>query len=317
MMTNPKLSILCITYNHEKFIRQTLESFVTQKTDFDFEVIIGEDCSVDNTREIIREFEQKYPKIIKPIFRDKNIGGMQNFIDILYRAKGEYIALCEGDDYWTDPLKLKKQVDFLDANPDYVICCHAAKCINDDGAEWDWFNPPEIKDYYTLEDYISYGRTFIPTASLVTRNFISNLYEWFNDSPAGDMALIMSMCLQNNGKIKRFHEAMSVHRTHGGGIYSGMDYLEQQLFSIETRIYLRNKLPKEYDSAFKKGLRMILSQIISNVENVTKSNIELNTMNRELIQEINSLRQKPQKVSLRGSIIKYIRKVNDNFKNNP
>jgi glycosyltransferase involved in cell wall biosynthesis len=313
-MANLKVSIICITYNHENFIRHSLESFIMQKSDFDFEVIIGEDCSADNTREILKEFEQKYSNIIKPIYRDKNIGAMKNFIDILYRARGEYIALCEGDDYWTDPLKLQKQVDFLDENPDYVMCCHGAKCINDDGAEWDWFNPPEIKDYYTLEDYISYGRTFIPTASLVTRNYIDSLHEWFFDSPAGDMALIMSMCLQNNGKIKRFHESMSVHRTHVGGVYSGMNYLEQQLFSIETRIYLRNKLAKEYEPAFKKGLRMILSQIISNVDNLTKSNIELTIKNQELMQEIDSLRQKYQKASFISRMIKYIRKVHDILK---
>ena len=99
MKNCPKLPVVCITYNHGKFIKQALESCVMQKTDFDFEVIIGEDCSTDNTREVIREFEQKYPNIIKPIYQDKNIGGMQNFIDILYRATGKYIALCEGNDY--------------------------------------------------------------------------------------------------------------------------------------------------------------------------------------------------------------------------
>lgn len=315
--TNPLVSICCAAYNHEKYIRQALDSFLMQKTNFPIEVIIHDDASTDDTADIIREYQRKFPEIVKPVYQEENQYSKRIKVSATYiwpLAKGKYIAFCEGDDYWTDPLKLQRQVDFLEANPEYAICCHAAKCINDNGAEWDWFNPPEIKDYYTLEDYISYGRTFIPTASLVLRNLISDLHEWFYDSPAGDMALIMSMCLQNNGKIKRFHEAMSVHRTHGGGVYSGMDYLEQQLFGIETRIYLRDKLPRAYEPAFKKGLRVILSQIISNVDQVNKTNIELTLKNKQLMQEIESLKQKSPQVSLSGGIVRYLRKLRDSIK---
>lgn len=118
------VSISCLTYNHAKYIEKCLDGFIMQKTSFVFEVIVHDDASTDNTASIIREYEQKFPDIIKPIYQIKNqysrgvtIG--KNFI--YPRARGKYIALCEGDDYWIDPYKLQKQVDFLEANPDYVL----------------------------------------------------------------------------------------------------------------------------------------------------------------------------------------------------
>ena len=102
MSNKPIVSIVCVAYNHEKFIQQTLESFIMQKANFDFEIIIGEDCSTDKTREIIKEFEKKYPNVIKPIFREKNIGTTENFFDTLRCANGKYIVICDGDDFFID-----------------------------------------------------------------------------------------------------------------------------------------------------------------------------------------------------------------------
>ena len=111
-MNKPLVSIASITYNHEKFIAQAIDSFLMQETDFDFEIIIGEDCSTDDTLKIIKEYKAKYPDIIKLITSESNVGMMTNFIRTLEACSGKYIALCEGDDYWTDTLKLQKQVNF-------------------------------------------------------------------------------------------------------------------------------------------------------------------------------------------------------------
>ena len=124
-MKSPVVSVICCTYNHEPYIRQCLEGFMMQKTDFPFEVLVHDDASTDNTSSIVKEFEAKFPDIIKPIYQLEN--QYHKKIDILTtylfsRAKGRYIALCEGDDYWTDPLKLQKQVDFLEQNPLYIQC---------------------------------------------------------------------------------------------------------------------------------------------------------------------------------------------------
>lgn len=129
--TEPLVSINCTAYNHEVYIRNTLEGFLMQKTDFKFEILIHDDASTDQTANIIREYEKKYPEIIKPIYQKENQFSKNISISKQFqypRARGKYIAICEGDDYWTDPYKLQKQVDFLEAHPDYgLVYCNFDK----------------------------------------------------------------------------------------------------------------------------------------------------------------------------------------------
>lgn len=115
------LSICCITYNHEKYIREALQGFVNQKTNFNFEIIISNDCSTDNTQEVIDEYKTKYPELIRDISPKENLGALKNYYYALSHCKGKYIAYCEGDDYWCDDNKLQLQVDFLEKNPDYGL----------------------------------------------------------------------------------------------------------------------------------------------------------------------------------------------------
>lgn len=127
-MNTPLVSICCVTYNHAQFIRKCLDGFLLQQTDFPIEILIHDDCSTDGTTEIIREYEAKYPDLIFPLYEEENQyqHGKAAEIDFYNyrRARGKYIAYCEGDDYWTDPLKLQKQVDFMEANPEYSVCFH-------------------------------------------------------------------------------------------------------------------------------------------------------------------------------------------------
>jgi glycosyltransferase involved in cell wall biosynthesis len=130
----PLVSICCITYNHEKYIRETIEGFLIQKTKFPIEIIIHDDASADNTANIIREYEKKFPHLITAIYQKENqySKGVRS-ITVKFTfpiARGKYIALCEGDDYWTDPYKLQKQVDFLEANPEYTFTFHDAVFLN-------------------------------------------------------------------------------------------------------------------------------------------------------------------------------------------
>ena len=124
-MTEIKVSIICSVFNHGKYIRRCLEGFVSQKTNFNYEVLIHDDASTDNSAQVIREFEEKYPEIIKPIYQTENQFSKKIPINITYqfpRVKGKYIAICEGDDYWVDEYKLQKQVDYMDAHPDCTFC---------------------------------------------------------------------------------------------------------------------------------------------------------------------------------------------------
>ena len=128
-MSKMKVSVCIITYNHARFIGQALESALMQKTNFDYEIVIGEDCSTDNTGLICKKYAEMYPDKIRLLQNDKNLGVIENFKRTLYACKGEYVALLEGDDYWTDELKLQKQVDFLESNRDYAIVFHNAEIL--------------------------------------------------------------------------------------------------------------------------------------------------------------------------------------------
>lgn len=131
-----KVSVLCLTYNHEKYIRQCLDGFIMQKTNFPFEVIVHDDASTDNTAAIVREYEEKYPDIIKPIYETENqySKGVRITSTIMFpKAKGKYLAFCEGDDFWVDPLKLQKQYDAMEANPDCHMCVCKVRCVDESG----------------------------------------------------------------------------------------------------------------------------------------------------------------------------------------
>jgi glycosyltransferase involved in cell wall biosynthesis len=135
MPDTPLVSICCLTFNHEAFVRQCLDGFLMQKTDFDIEILVHDDASTDNTQSILREYESKYPDKIFPLYETENkySNGYKGRMDIVFnyaRARGKYIASCEGDDYWTDPQKLQKQVDFMESHPDYSVCFHRWSNLN-------------------------------------------------------------------------------------------------------------------------------------------------------------------------------------------
>ena len=165
------VSVVCNAYNHEKYIRSALDGFVMQKTTFPFEVLVHDDASTDRTAEIIREYEIKYPDIIKPIYStenqySKNDGSLSR---IQYgRVQGKYIALCEGDDYWTDPLKLQKQYDLLESHPEIDMCATAAKTERN-GEIVGRIAPASEKVIFSTEEVILGGGGFVATASLMYR----------------------------------------------------------------------------------------------------------------------------------------------------
>lgn len=227
-MTKCKVSICCLAYNHAKFIRQALDGFVMQKTNFPFEVLIHDDASTDGTADIIREYEAKHPDIIKPIYQTENQWTKQNVSNFNFsRVQSEYVALCEGDDYWTDPLKLQKQVDFLDSHPDFTGCFHPAKKIWEDLPVKSTIMPTPYQRFYrkvfTARDVLY--RWFIPTASLVFRSDHGILESIINDFPSGIISgdRFYHIVIAKQGKIGMLDEIMSVYRMHQGGVSSAGD----------------------------------------------------------------------------------------------
>lgn len=209
-----KLTVCCITYNQEKYIGQMLDGIVNQRTDFDFEVMIGEDQSTDRTRKIIEEYQSKYPGLITILPGNENLGVRKNFAKTLLSGCGEYAAVCEGDDYWTDPLKLQKQVDYLDAHPDTDLCFHNTEIFYEDSGRKELSNPPGQPVITDLHDLIS--KWYIMTCSMVYRRNFSALPGWFTKVFNTDYAL--QMIISSNGsKVAYLPDTMAVYRKHEQG----------------------------------------------------------------------------------------------------
>lgn len=223
-----KVSIVVITYKHEKFIRQTLDSIVSQKTNFDFELIIAEDFSPDKTRSICEEFAEQYPAVVRLLPSERNYGAMANFIRAIYACTGKYIAMCEGDDYWIDDHKLQKQFDFMEANPDFTLCFTGVEVIDEMGWNKDsthfWPNP--VKDEFTIEDVILSEMSIAPTPTIFFRNVLPNpLPDFYAKALAGDMGI--QLFAAEKGKLKYLPGKMAVYRNHSGGMTKTKESIEK------------------------------------------------------------------------------------------
>jgi glycosyltransferase involved in cell wall biosynthesis len=203
-----------ITYNHENYISEAIESVLKQQTDFKIEIVIGEDCSTDQTRYVISKIANSNPGKIKPLFRSKNLGIIANFQNTINNCTGKYIAICEGDDYWTDPLKLQKQVDFLETNPDFSGCAHQTNKIFDDKRKTACLFKENTKDIIGIYDLLE-TRLF-HTASFIYRAQITKDNSLPTNITAGDRALFLLVA--SKGKIKYFDDVMGIYRKHSGGI---------------------------------------------------------------------------------------------------
>jgi len=232
----PLVSIFMITYNHENFISQALEGVLMQQVNFEYEIVLGEDFSTDNTRKIILEYAQKYPNRFKLILHDKNVGPMVNEKIVMNSCTGKYIAMCEGDDYWIDSQKLQKQVDFLEANSAYAGTAHQSTILidNKESRVFRENVPTEI----TVHDLI--GPRLFHTASVMFRTSVLDL---FLKSPAvlsGDR--LLNFCTVFTGKIRFSDDIMCVYRLHEAGISSNAT-LEQMKLDLNSVSYLKKIYP--------------------------------------------------------------------------
>ncbi len=208
------VSVICNAYNHGKYIRDALEGFVMQETSFPFEVLVHDDASTDNTADIIREYESKYPELIKPIYQVENQFSKGLRVAALYqypRAKGKYIALCEGDDYWTDPKKLQKQFDALESHPEVDICAHETVVIKaKNGKTLRHIAPAKEECILKAEDVIYGEGDFVATNSLMLKPQLVLEPMKFRQHLSLDYTLQIQGALKNG--ILYLNECMSVYR---------------------------------------------------------------------------------------------------------
>ena len=236
------VSVMCTAFNHEEYIRQALEGMVSQKTDFDYEILINDDVSSDGTADIIREFEAKYPEKIRAFFPEKNLYS-QN-IDVYYHtffpnARGKYVCFCEGDDFWTDETKLRRQVDFLEANPDYAACVHNTALHYCDAER-----PDELLLAHTEDRDVDFA-DILPgmhgawhTSSLMARTEVlaspPDYYHIASEHGFGDFPYGL-MC-RNAGKVRYLNRTMSVYRLNSNQASwsSGFDYeAKKRIYFLE------------------------------------------------------------------------------------
>ncbi len=214
-MSDIKVSINCITYNHEPYIRDCLDGLLMQKTNFKYEILVHDDASTDKTSDIIREYEQKYPDIIKPIYQTENQYSKGVKISFTYqypRAQGKYIAFCEGDDYWTDPNKLQMQYDFMEEHEECSMACHNSVRYQFSNNKELIENAFEKEGYIPIEQflYVTIGK-FVATASIFFRKSILDNYPQFlKDCPIGDLPLRIYSA--HVGKVYYSEKVMSVYR---------------------------------------------------------------------------------------------------------
>lgn len=224
MVDKPLVSACIITYNQELSIEKCIHGALLQEIDFRYEILIGDDASTDRTTPICENYASNFPEKIRLVKRSTNLGMIGNWVSTIHACNGKYIALCEGDDYWTDPLKLQKQVDFLEANPDYSICFHRVfEKYDGREPELSQLNTSIKEETYTIED-LALGN-FIHTPSVVFRNKLFNKFpEWFNQSPVADYP--MHMLNASHGKIKYLPEPMAVYRRHSSSAWSSKPLIE-------------------------------------------------------------------------------------------
>ena len=233
---NIAVTVVCITYEHEEYIRDALDSFLMQKTDFEYQILVGEDKGPDNTADIVKEYAEKYPDKIVAFLRDENMGAQRNLIDLCEKAKSPYIALCEGDDYWIDEYKLQKQYDYMESHPDMRICFARAEI----SAPEDWFlrsyfkENKENKLIYPECDPLCPKTKENEISEFTNANFINmfmahtstifyrydydiEIPDWYYEGIVGDISLFLMQL--GDGTCAMLPDIVSVYRRSDVGVY--------------------------------------------------------------------------------------------------
>lgn len=250
------VSIRLMTYNHSEFIQQAMNGIMMQQTNFKVEVVIGDDFSTDNTLELIKSYKNTQNITIKLLERSvgdaywvkrQKFGRLYNFVNILENCKGKYIALLDGDDYWTDPLKLQKQVDFLEANDKFIGCCSNAIYECSDTSINGKQLYPATNTTYSIQHFIEFNKMI--TLSVMFRNIPLNIVRIFKRLKIGDWPLFC--CLAEHGDFFYSNEVQGVYRIHQGGVYSSINNYNREINILDTYLHINTLLKRKYQNIIK------------------------------------------------------------------
>jgi len=239
-----KVTVIVTTYNHERFIAEAIDGVLMQDTNFAYDVVIIEDCSTDRTRDIVTAYQHAHPDKIRLVLPEVNKCSNAELMKVLDSTSSPYVAILDGDDYWTSRHKLQKQVDYLDRHPGCTICFHNVRVVQEDGSQEPRHTQYEDqKEISTLEDLLE--GCFIATCSAVIRQAVcSQLPSWYTDDPCGDWSLFLRAA--NHGTIGYLSEVLAVYRLHPSGMWTGKSRVEQLQLVIEFYEHLPGRLPAQY-----------------------------------------------------------------------
>ncbi|MDT0644240.1 glycosyltransferase [Zunongwangia sp. F363] len=274
----PKVSACIITYNHEKFLRKCLDGAISQNLDFPYEIVIGEDKSTDNTLAICKEYQNRYPDLIRLIERPANLGMLGNWTGTLGECNGEYIAVCEGDDYWIDPDKLKKQIDFLDNNKQYVLCGSKVKSSNENGEEGE--SGGKKYGAVSLEDIL--WRNQFTTCSVVLRKEALDIPPFKNFSRYFTPDWTVWCSVLQYGKGYNFKEITAQYNIHSAGATSGRNRVNALRNKLEDRMLMIENFPAHKQRIKKYGLKIIFHYMWKSLL-LKKSYSQALSKNRKLV----------------------------------
>ena len=260
------VSVLITTYNQENLITQTVDSVLMQVVDFGYEIVIGEDASSDRTREIVIDLARQHPDKIRVLLRDpevanreRHLAGKMNFLRALESCRGEYIAILDGDDYFTSPHKLQKQVDFLNAHPECMICFHNVTPVYADGSKGSRNLCPEDQKEITDVEQLLWGN-FIPSCSIMYRREpVVQLPDWFFTAKVGDWPI--NIFKAQFGKIGYLNEVLSAYRVHAAGAWSLRNRSHQLLTTIKVLDNIDRDLNFKYSHTIRAAKTRILFEL--------------------------------------------------------
>jgi glycosyltransferase involved in cell wall biosynthesis len=248
-----------VTYNHEAYISQSIDSVLSQSGELELEIVVGEDCSTDRTREIVSAYARRYPAVVRPLFRDANVGGAINFRDTFDECRGKYLAILDGDDYFSDPGKLVSQVGLMESSPGMAMSYHPVEVKGEANATGDGRttqrhhrregrHPPEgHRPIGSIDELLARRHLeFQACAVVLNRDMIGCFPEWITKAPQGDWPLFVQMA--SLGSIGFINRTMAVYRMHGGGTWSAIDQVRRVERAIEANRIISDHIPDRYRS---------------------------------------------------------------------
>ncbi|TWU41194.1 putative glycosyltransferase EpsE [Novipirellula aureliae] len=258
-MTTPVVSVALITYNHEQYIEQAVQSVLEQQTPFPIEILVGEDCSTDGTRAVLERLDQQHPGRLTLLPRPKNLGLSGNLQDCRERARGRYLAVLEGDDYWIDPLKLKKQHDAMEMHPDWSMCFGACRVFYEDGSREAIIKPNVFPSApLGVDDFLQECQIQTMSVTMYRQGIIERTPMWHSKLRIGDWAL--AILHANVGPIGFVPEVLTAYRAHAGGLWSGLATFRQWEELLALFGYLESHFDGELATKMKLARENVIQQ---------------------------------------------------------